>query len=317
MNSYEIAKNIFKIEIEELNKLSNKIDETFDEVVDCILESKGRVIITGIGKSGIIGKKIAASLASTGTNSFFMHSAEALHGDLGMVYKDDIVIAISNSGSSQEIVDILPSLKRIGCIIIAMTGNLKSPLGKQSDYSIYVGVENEACPLGLAPTSSTTATLVMGDALTVSLMKKKSFKPEKFAIYHPGGSLGRRLLTRVKDLMSTAIPKVYDSDYLKIVLDEIINKKLTMTLVFNKENNVVGIITDGDIRRAVFDKYENIYDICAKDIMSKGFKSIQSNEMVSLALEIFEAEKVSSLVVMDKDELVGIITLQDILDFGI
>lgn len=217
-----------------------------------------------------------------------MHSAEALHGDLGMVYKDDIVIAISNSGTSQEVVDILPSLKRIGCTIIAMAGNLNSTLAKEVEYVLDIGVEKEACPLGLAPTSSTIATLLMGDALTVALMKKRNFKPEKFAVYHPGGALGRRLLNRVKDLMHIDIPKVYEETNLRSVLDEIINKKLVMTIVFNKENNVVGLITDGDIRRAVFDKYENIKDINASLIMSKGFKHIEANEMVSFALERFE-----------------------------
>lgn len=317
MEALKIAKEVFEIEINQLELLKERIDYNFEDVVNCILDSKGRVIITGIGKSGIIGKKIAASLASTGTNSFFMHSAEALHGDLGMVYKDDIVIAISNSGTSQEVVDILPSLKRIGCTIIAMTGNLNSTLAKEGEYVLDIGVEKEACPLGLAPTSSTTATLLMGDALTVALMKKRDFRPEKFAVYHPGGALGRRLLTRVKDLMHTDIPKVYEETNLRSVLDEIINKKLTMTMVFNKENNVVGIITDGDIRRAVFDKYENIKDINAGHIMSKGFKHIQANEMVSFALETFEAEKVSSLVVLDKKEVVGVITIQDVIDFGI
>lgn len=316
MNTIEIAKEVFDIEIQQLNNLKLTIDKEFEKIIECILESKGRVIITGIGKSGIIGKKIAASLASTGTNSFFMHAAEALHGDLGMVYKDDIVIAISNSGSSQEVIDILPSLKRIGCTIVAMTGNIKSTLAKESNFTINIGVEREACPLNLAPTSSTTATLVMGDALVIALLRKRNFKPEKFALYHPGGALGRRLLTRVKDLMNTNIPKVNKDASLKEVLDEIINKRLTMTMVIDNEK-VLGIITDGDVRRNVFDSYDNIKELRATDIMSEGFKYINSDEMLSFALEKFEEEKVSSLVVLENESVVGIITFQDIIDFGI
>ena len=208
IDSINIAKEVFDLEMIELDKVKSKINEEFARIVELIFESKGRVIVTGIGKSGIIGKKIAASLASTGTNSFFMHSAEALHGDLGMVYRDDIVIAISNSGSSQEVLDILPSIKRIGATLIAMTGNRNSILAKEAEYVLDIGIENEACPLDLAPTSSTTATLVMGDALTVALIKRRDFKPEKFALYHPGGALGRRLLTSIKDLMVTEVPKV-------------------------------------------------------------------------------------------------------------
>lgn len=317
MKTIETAKEVFDIEIQQLNNLKSKIGKEFEDVIECILESKGRVIVTGIGKSGIIGKKISASLASTGTNSFFMHAAEALHGDLGMVYKDDIVIAISNSGSSQEVIDMLPSLQRIGCTIIAMTGNINSTLAKESNFILNIGVEKEACPLNLAPTSSTTATLVMGDALVITLLKKRNFKPEKFALYHPGGALGRRLLTRVKDLMHTNIPKVEEEASLKEVLDEIINKRLTMTMVFSSCNKMTGIITDGDIRRTVFDRYDNIKELKAKDIMSKGFKYISSNEMLSFALEKFEEEKVSSLVVLEDGNVVGIITLQDIVDFGI
>lgn len=316
-NYIDISKDVFDLEINELKKVRDKIGSEIEDAVEMIFESKGRVVITGIGKSGIIGKKISASLASTGTQSIFMNAAEGLHGDLGMIYKDDIVIAISNSGSSQEVLDLLPSIKRIGAKIIAMTGNKNSKLGQAADLVLDIGIEKEACPMNLAPTSSTTATLVMGDALTVSLINKRDFRPEKFAIYHPGGALGRRLLTRVKDLMHTNIPKVEDDASLKRILDEIINKRLTMTMVIDNNNQFVGIITDGDIRRSVFNKYENIKDIKAKDIMSKGFKCIDSNEMLSFALERFEEEKVSALVVLEQESIVGIVTMQDIIDFGI
>lgn len=316
-NYVDLSKEVFNLEIEELKKVRDKIGSEIEDAVEMIFESKGRVVITGIGKSGIIGKKIAASLASTGTQSIFMNAAEGLHGDLGMIYKDDIVIAISNSGNSQEVVDLLPSIKRIGAKIIGMTGNTNSKLAQSSDLVLDIGIEKEACPMNLAPTSSTTATLVMGDALTVSLINKRDFRPEKFAIYHPGGALGRRLLTRVKDLMHTNIPKVKEDANLKDILDEIISNRLTMTMVVDSNKQFIGIITDGDIRRTVFNKYENIKEIKAKDIMSKGFKSISSNEMLSFALEKFEEEKVSSLVVLEKESVVGIVTMQDIIDFGI
>lgn len=317
MESVEIAKEVFDIEIEQLKLLRDKLDNSFEQVVNRILAAKGRVVISGIGKSGIIGKKIAASLASTGTNSFFLHSAEALHGDLGMVCEEDVVIAISNSGASQEVTDMIPSLKRIGCTIIAMTGNMDSTLAKEAEYVLDIGVGKEACPLGLAPTSSTTATLVLGDALTVALIKKRNFKPEKFALYHPGGALGRRLLTQVKDIMHNEVPKVYKDSNLREVVDEIIRKKLAMTMVFNENNEVVGIITDGDIRRTVFDSYENIKQIKAKDIMNKTFKCIQGNEKVNFALEQFETYKVSSLVVCENQDVIGIITIQDVIDFRV
>lgn len=314
-DSINIAKEVFEIEITELEKIKSKINEEFERIVELIFESKGRVIVTGIGKSGIIGKKIAASLASTGTNSFFMHSAEALHGDLGMVYRDDIVIAISNSGSSQEVLDILPSIKRIGATLIAMTGNSNSQLAKESEYILDIGIENEACPLDLAPTSSTTATLVMGDALTVALIKRRNFKPEKFALYHPGGALGRKLLTRVMDIMSTDIPKVNEDSDLKEILYSISSKRVGLTVVFNSKNIPVGLITDGDIRRNIFDKYEDLKSVKAKDIMVKGFKSINCNEKASIAWEKMHDNKISSLVVTDSKNVVGIVTMHDVFEF--
>lgn len=315
-NSISIAKEVFTLEIEELDKLKSKINEAFENVVELILESKGRVIVTGIGKSGIIGKKIAASLASTGTNSFFMHSAEALHGDLGMVYKDDIVIAISNSGTSQEVLDILPSIKRIGATLIAMTGNNNSQLAKEAKYILDIGIEREACPLDLAPTSSTTATLVMGDALTVALMRRREFKPEKFALYHPGGALGRRLLTKISDLMIKDIPKVTLNTEFKDIIYEISSKRIGMTLVYDNQN-AIGIITDGDIRRGI-SNCNDLNKLNAKEIMSTGFKTILSNEKATVALEKMQEYKISSLIVINEKnsfEIVGIVTMHDLFPF--
>lgn len=316
IDSINIAKEVFDLEMIELDKVKSKINEEFARIVELIFESKGRVIVTGIGKSGIIGKKIAASLASTGTNSFFMHSAEALHGDLGMVYRDDIVIAISNSGSSQEVLDILPSIKRIGATLIAMTGNRNSILAKEAEYVLDIGIENEACPLDLAPTSSTTATLVMGDALTVALIKRRDFKPEKFALYHPGGALGRRLLTSIKDLMVTEVPKVTLQSELKDIIYEISSKRIGMTLVYENQK-AIGIITDGDIRRSIAN-CEDLNKLNAEQIMSKGYKTIKNDAKATVALEKMQEFKVSSLVVIDaksSSEIVGIVTMHDLFPF--
>lgn len=314
LNFIDIAKEVIELEISELEKMKNRIGDEFVDAVDLIFNTSGRVVITGIGKSGIIGKKIAASLASTGTQSFFMNAAEGLHGDLGMVYKDDIVIAISNSGSSQEVLNLIPSIKQIGSKLIAMTGNVNSPLAKASDVVLNIGIDKEACPLNLAPTSSTTATLVMGDALTVALIKKRDFKPESFAVYHPGGALGRRLLTRVRDLMHTEIPKVdYDANIQDIIY-EISSKRLGLTLVYS-DTKAVGIITDGDIRR-VIGKLKDLSSVTANEIMSPKYKHILESEMANVALEYMDSNKISNLVVHDaNDEVKGIITLHDVFGF--
>lgn len=315
MDVIKIAHDVFDAEINQLKILKDKIGKSFCDVIDCILKCDGKVIVTGIGKSGIIGRKISASLASTGTQSFFLHAAEALHGDLGMVSKDDIVIAISNSGSSQEVLNMLPSLKKIGCVIVAMTGDYNSLLAEKSDYILNVGVEKEACPIGLAPTSSTTATLLMGDALVVALMKRRDFKPENFALYHPGGTLGRRLLTKVKDLMCTNIPRVHIKSTLKDIIYEISSKKVGMTTVYDDNEKIVGIITDGDIRRNIFDTYGNLKDIKSEDIMIENFKRINSNEMANMAWEKMNQYSISCLPVIDGDNIVGIISMHDVFDF--
>lgn len=315
MNYINIGKEVFDLEIKELKKVRDRIGNEVEQAVELIFNSKGRVVVTGIGKSGIIGKKITASLASTGTQSIFMNAAEGLHGDLGMIYKDDIVIAISNSGSSQEVIDLLPSIKRIGAKIIAMTGNVNSSLGQAADIILDIGVEREACPMNLAPTSSTTATLVMGDALAVALIKRRNFKPENFALYHPGGALGRRLLTRVKDLMHTDIPVVYKDTLIKDVIYEISDKRLGMTMVYNNKDEVIGLITDGDIRRSVFDRIEDIKDLKAIDIMTRKFKTIDKDEMANYALDVMDTNKISSLVIIENKKVKGILTMHDLFDF--
>ena len=229
------SREVFDQEICELQRVSANIGNEMNDVVELIFNCTGKVVITGIGKTGLIGKKIAASLASTGTLAIFMNSTDALHGDLGMVRKEDIVIAISNSGSSSEIMNILSPLRKIGATIVAMTGNFESPLAKEADYILNIGVAKEACPMNLAPTTSTTATLVMGDALTICLMERRDFKQEQYAVFHPGGALGRRLLIRVEDLMSREIPIVKESDLFKDVIYVISDRRKGMTMVVNDE----------------------------------------------------------------------------------
>ncbi len=315
MDFIQRSKEIFNSEITELQKLSEKISSEISEVVELIYAGKGKLVIMGVGKTGIIGHKISSSLASTGTPSIFINAAEAMHGDLGMVSKNDIVLLISNSGSSSEILNVVAPLKKIGCDIIAMTGNLKSALAKEVSLVINVGVEKEACPLGLAPTTSTTATLVMGDALTICLMERRGFKAENYAVYHPGGALGRRLISRVKDEMSTDIPKVYETTLFKDIIYEMSNKRLGITLVFNKDEKAIGIITDGDIRRAI-QRFDEIKKLTAAEFMTHGFKQINENELLTEALEMMDINKITSLTVMDNsNQVVGILSIHNIIDF--
>lgn len=315
MDAVKRAKEIFQQEICELQKLSDKIGSEMNDAVELIYSTKGKLVIMGIGKTGIIGHKIASSLASMGTPSIFINAAEAMHGDLGMISKNDIVLLISNSGSSSEILNVIAPLKKIGCRLIAMSGNLNSPLANEVELCLNVGVEKEACPLGLAPTTSTTATLVMGDALSICLMERRNFKAENYALYHPGGALGRQLLSRVKDEMNTDVPKVYESTNFKDVIYEVSNKRLGMTLVYNDENKAVGIITDGDIRRAI-QRFDELKNLAAVDFMSKGFKRIAQEELLTEALEMMDLNKITTLAVIDdKEEVVGIISIHNIIDF--
>ena len=316
MDIINYAKEIFDSEIEELKIVREKIDSEMIDVVNIILESKGKVVVTGIGKSGLIGKKIAATLASTGTYAVFMNSAEGLHGDLGMISKDDVVLAISNSGNSDEIVAILPSIKKIGAKIVAMTGNRNSKLGRAADKILNIGVKREGCPLNLAPMSSTTSTLVMGDALAAILIKMRDFKPENFALYHPGGSLGKRLLMRVSDVMhkDDKIPfcdKESSTDNVILVMTE---KRLGAVCVMNGDL-MVGIITEGDIRRALKRK-EEFFNLKAKDIMTRNFTRVSEDSMAIDALELMEnrESQISVLPVFKDVKLVGIVRVHDLLN---
>ena len=309
------SKEIFNQEIIELQKLADTIGPEINDVVELIYACQGKLVIMGIGKTGIIGHKISSSLASTGTPSIFVNAAEAMHGDLGMVSKQDIVLLISNSGSSSEILNIIAPLKKIGCSLIAMTGNTKSVLAKEALLVLNVSISKEACPLGLAPTTSTTATLVMGDALTICLMERRGFKAENYALYHPGGALGRRLISTVKDEMFTDIPKVYETTLFKDIIYEVSNKRLGMTMVFDKNEQAIGIITDGDIRRAI-QRFDEIKPLSAADFMTNGFKKIAQDELLTEALEMMDMNKITTLTVVDNSEkVVGILSIHNIIDF--
>lgn len=316
MDIINYAKEIFDSEIEELKIVREKIDSEMIDVVNIILESKGKVVVTGIGKSGLIGKKIAATLASTGTYAVFMNSAEGLHGDLGMISKDDVVLAISNSGNSDEIVAILPSIKKIGAKIVAMTGNRNSKLGRVADKILNIGVKREGCPLNLAPMSSTTSTLVMGDALAAILIKMRDFKPENFALYHPGGSLGKRLLMRVSDVMhkDDKIPFCDKESSIDNVILVMTEKRLGAVCVMNGDL-MVGIITEGDIRRALKRK-EEFFNLKAKDIMTRNFTRVSEDSMAIDALELMEnrESQISVLPVFKDVKLVGIVRVHDLLN---
>lgn len=318
INIIERAREVFCSEQEEIGYVLNHLDDTFRQVVELILHSTGKVVISGIGKTGLIGRKIAASLASTGTQAIFLNAAEAQHGDLGMVSKGDIVVLISNSGESEEIVRLPSPLKRLGCTLVAMTGMPHSTLAQQCDYVLNVGVRKEACKIGLAPTTSTTATLVMGDALTVCLMEARNFRPENFALYHPGGALGRRMLTHVSEVMGTVVPTVNEATTFRDVLVEVSSKKLGMTLVGDNNGSFTGIITDGDIRRVV-QRVDDFQQLKAGDFMTKGFKSIDKEKMVNDALDLMNRHKITTLAVTDGEgdnaPIIGILHIHDIYGF--
>ena len=312
------AKEIFDEEIRELEKLKNSIDSTFDQVVEVLYQCQGKVVMMGIGKTGIIAHKMAASFASTGTPSIFVNAAEAVHGDLGMINAKDVAILVSNSGATNEILNIIDPLHRLGCTIIAMTGYMESPLAKRADYALSIHVDTEACPLGLAPTTSTTATLLMGDALMVCLMEMRQFKAEDFALYHPGGALGRKLLGRVHHVMTTNVPCVCVNTSFHDVVCEMTDKHLGMTMVYDQlpNGNCLGIITDGDIRRAI-QKYNDVH-ITAADIMTPSYKHITKDALLTDALAIMDTYNITTLAVTEHEEtaeIIGIISIHHIIDF--
>ncbi len=315
----EQATKVLEIEAESIINLKSSINDRFIEVVKEILRCPGRVIMTGMGKSGLISKKLAATLASTGTPSFFLHPAEAIHGDLGMVTKGDIVIAMSASGESDEVINILPFIKRIGAKIIAMTGNLSSTLAENADYILDVGVEEEACPLNLAPTASTTAALALGDALAISLLKVRDFQPEDFALYHPGGSLGRKLLLTVDDVLHVRErnPIIDQDKTLKDTLFKMTSSRMGAANIIDKEGYLVGIITDGDIRRQLNNSV-NLLNKTAKEIMTENPTSITPDKLAAEALQIMQDKEISDLPVVEQSgKPLGLVNFQDLLKAGV
>ena len=313
------AKQIFEEEIRELEKLKNSIDNHFNQVVEILYHCQGKVVMMGIGKTGIIAHKMAASFASTGTPSIFVNAAEAVHGDLGIINANDVAILVSNSGSTNEILNIIDPLHRLGCTIIAMTGNMDSPLAQRADYALSIHVDTEACPLGIAPTTSTTATLLMGDALMVCLMEMRQFKAEDFALYHPGGALGRKLLGRVKNVMTTNVPRITADASFRDVVCEMSDKHLGMTMVYDHlpQGNCLGIITDGDIRRAI-QKYNDVH-ITAADIMTPTYKRIAKEALLTDALAIMDTYNITTLAVTEtttSTDIIGIISIHHIIDFN-
>ncbi len=310
-----LAKEILQLESSEIEALAQRLDRRFSEAVSLILQCKGRVVVTGMGKSGHIGGKIASTLASTGTPAFFMHPAEASHGDLGMITAGDVVIALSNSGESDEVLAIVPPLKRLGASIIAITGNDSSSLATAADIHLSAHVSREACPLGLAPTSSTTVALALGDALALCVLDLRDFTAEDFARSHPGGSLGRRLLVHVCDVMRTGgdVPHVPEHASLAEALLEMSNKGLGLTAVVNAEHQPVGIFTDGDLRRA-FAQNVNVMTAKILDVMHTNPSTIHQDQLAIAAVEIMEQRKINGLLVVDEAGcLVGALNMHDLL----
>jgi arabinose-5-phosphate isomerase len=311
----EQAKEVLKIEAQGILSLVDRVGSEFQRVVELVMAAKGRVILTGMGKSGLIGRKIASTLNSTGTPSQFLHPAEAIHGDLGMVTRSDIVFAISNSGQTSEINTILPMLKKIGAKIIGFTGGTDSPMAQLCDVIIDVGVEREACPLGMAPTASTTAALAMGDALAVALINRRRFNQDDFRKFHPGGSLGERLAIKVKEVMLTGdnVPMVSLGSSARQAIEEIDKKKIGATLITEGDRKLAGIISDGDLRRALL-RLENIHGMRVEDIMSPSPKTIDEDQTAAQALELMETHGITHLVIVDgNNRIKGIVHLHDLL----
>jgi arabinose-5-phosphate isomerase len=315
----ELGLAVIQTEAQAISDLAQRIDANFVAAVHCLFACKGRIVVTGVGKSGHIGGKIAATLASTGTPAFFVHSGEASHGDLGMITAQDVVLALSNSGETAEILAILPLIKRLNISLIALTGNSQSTLAKFSTVHLNVGVAHEACPLGLAPTSSTTAALVMGDALAVSLLEARGFTRYDFAFSHPGGQLGRRLLLLVSDIMHTnsAIPKVRETTLIGAAVLEMTAKKLGMTAVVNAENELLGIFTDGDLRR-LLGATLSLPNCEMSEVMTRDCAVIHENCLAAEAMQVMQNKKISALcVVDDAQRLCGALNMHDLIRAGI
>ncbi len=307
----DFARSVAIAERSAIEQITHYIDDSFIEIASIIYNSSSRLIITGIGKSAIIAQKIVATLNSTGTPSVFLHAADAIHGDLGIVQSTDIVMCISKSGNSPEIQVLVPLIKRMGNVVIAMVGNIGSHLDRAADYTINTTVDCEACPNNLAPTSSTTAQLVMGDALAMTLLKMRGFTAEDFSKFHPGGALGKKLYTRVEDIITDSRPMVYQDDTLQRVIIEISSGRLGATAVVDSQDIVVGIITDGDLRR-MLEKQRDFQNLTARDIMTCSPKSVQADTLAIEAYNTMESNKITNLVVLNDHRYVGILHLHDI-----
>ena len=315
----EIGRTVIKIETDAVSNLLKSINKEFLKAINFIYNSRGRVVLTGMGKSGLIARKIVATLNSTGTAAIYLHPTDALHGDLGMVRKDDVVIIISKSGSTEELSKLLPMLKRLGVKLIAMCGNSRSELVSECDIFLNISVKEEACPHDLAPTSSTTAALVMGDALSVVLLEKRGFTVEDFAVLHPGGSLGKRLSLKIEEIMTKGkgIPIVRNTANMKDIIIEMTGKRLGSTCVVDSKGNLKGVITDGDLRR-LLEKTMDIKNLKANDIMTKNPKVTQKDFLASFALQQMEKYKITSLIVTDnKKKPIGIVHLHDLVNLGL
>jgi arabinose-5-phosphate isomerase len=321
MDMIEIARKVLTIEAEAVSALADRIGEEFNQAIEMILACQGRLVISGMGKSGLICQKIASTMASTGTPAFFLHPAEGIHGDLGMLMKGDVLIAVSNSGETEEIVRILPVIKRMGLPLIAMSGNIRSTLRRAADVFLDISIKEEACPLGLAPTASTTATLAMGDALAVGLLLRRGFREEDFALFHPGGTLGRKLLLRVEDLMHAGndIPRSHQHTLLRDALFEITSKKLGVTGVTDDAGVLVGVFTDGDLRRAMAQGVE-VLNRPIFEVMNRNPKRILRSSLAAKAVQVMEEFSITSLFVFETEQSgdpVGIIHLHDLLKAGV
>ncbi len=318
-NILKTAEEVLTIEASSVTALIERLDKSFEKAIEILYNCKGRVVITGMGKSGLIGKKIAATFSSTGTPSFFLHPAESTHGDSGVLTKEDVILAISNSGETSELLQFLPLVKRLGIKMIALTGKPGSTLGQKSDVVLDISVEKEACPLNLAPTASTTVTLAMGDALAVCLLKKRNFSPEDFFMFHPSGSLGKKLLWKVEDLMikGEELPVLSPEASFKDAINVISQKGLGLALIINQSGKLEGIFTDGDIRRTV-QNYDKVSDLTIKQVMTKNPKTIKKDDLAAQALQIMEQYSITALAILTEDGVPeGIIHIHDLLKAGV
>ncbi len=320
INVIEIARKVLRTEADAVASLTEKLDSNFERAIELIYDCNGRVIVTGMGKSGIVGKKMAATLASTGTPAFFMHPAEASHGDLGMVASNDVIVAISNSGETEELVGIIPFLKRFNVKLISITGNLHSTLSRLADVPLDISVKEEACPMGIVPTASTTAAMAIGDAIAIALLIKRGFKEEDFALFHPRGSLGKKLFIKVSDLMHTgsSLPLTSPDVPMIAAVMEISSKRLGVTIIADASNKILGIVTDGDIRRGIERWGKNFFDMTVEEVMTRNPRTIPAEELAAKALSIMEKYSITSLLVPDENGIaLGVIHLHDILRQGI